>query len=1302
MTRVKLKDAVRELIADVDANAGYAADVLAYGKQFLGRLKELEETFAMETAQVGPALESRFVEDSSVCEQDVKVQRAFVMPQSVQVENPSSQVETMEKVCRTCKFTFAFPMSEGTYECPACGAVNGRPQAQGASYDHLKRATYQRLACDFHNAEISYQHVLLEHPEEHEAHWGLVLCRYGVEYVEDTRTGRLMPTVRSVRKKPMQADSDFLAACDYAPEEVRAQYEAEAAYIDDTMARIRELAETQQPYDVFICHKKTVPGSENLTPEYGKASEMAHHLEKQGYRVFFAPEAIKGELGADYEAAIYHALDTAKVMLMFCANADYVTSAWVRSEWTRFLEMTLERDGKRLVPLLYGDFTPAKLPREIRPYRLECVTMDSFTAASDILRLLEKCCGGRGKVEEKKPAPVKPAPAKPAPAKAASAKPAPAKPAPAKTTPAKSAPAKKAAPSIETLDRVLAEMDMYQVETVNRPAPVPVSTYAPESDFETAPVKGGCAITKYRGKGGNVSVPPTIDGQKVAEIGKEAFKGCPGLTGVTLPEGVQWIKNGAFSQCEKLANVTLPGSLKRIDCNAFSFCAALKSMTLPAGLTTLEHAAFSNSGLKSVKLPDRLKEVGGNPFNGCTQLTDIQLSTAHPCLEVRGGVLFDKKKKMLICYPAGLKDDHYSVPGDVEIIDVTAFKGCACLKDVTLPEGLRVIRGFAFEDCRGLRSMSIPDSVGTIDLYAFSNCTALTNVTLPEAASVSDQAFAWCTSLKPENIVRRPEAGAVMPAPAKTTPAKSASAKPAPAKSAPAKKAAPSIETLDRVLAEMDMYPVETANRPAPIPVSTYAPESDFETAPAEGGCSITKYRGKGGKVNVPPTIGGRKVVEIGSGAFVYCSSLTSIKLPESVTSIGDEAFMYCSLTSIKLPEGVTSIGNYAFDGCYSLTSISLPESIRKVGFNPFTECKKLRVISVPPTQKALSVVDGVLFSKDGKCLICYPCSLTATHYDVPLGVTSIGDGAFSDCSSLANITLPEGVTSIGDGAFSRCSSLASITLPESVTSIAPWAFSNCSSLTSVSLPEAANVDDEAFALCDSLKPENIVRRPKSGAEKPAQKPTPAPVQPAPDYVSEFETAPVPGGCAITGYRGNGGEVKIPPTIGGLQVVEIGNSAFSICRDLRSIVLPKGLTYIGDRAFSSCSGLTSITLPESVTSIGDWAFQDCSRLTSITLPKGVTSIGDWAFRNCSSLTSITLPEGVDVIRAYTFAGCTSLTSVTIPNGVKQIMPHAFSGCTALTRVVIPSSVKLFGLHAFEGCDRLPLVQKLRLKIEGAM
>ncbi|MBQ7849138.1 MAG: toll/interleukin-1 receptor domain-containing protein, partial [Clostridia bacterium] len=386
--------------------------------------------------------------------------------------------------CRRCCYVLEFAGHVSIVTCPFCEAVNERPRSRGGMLEALARATTQRLRCDFHNAVNSYQHVLLDCPDEHEALWGLALCRYGVEYVDDPRTGRRMPTVHSVRRKPMRLDPDYLAAIDCAPEEVRAQYEQEAQYIDDAMAKIIELSEKCPPYDVFLCHKTTKPDSEAYTEDYNRAFDLYHELTLQGYKVFFAPKEMAGvAAGSDYEAAIYHALDTAKVMLLICSDADYLTSAWVRSEWTRVLEMADEREDKRLVPLLYGDFTPAKLPRELRSYRLECVTMDRFTAARDILRLLEKCCEGRGKVEEKaetveeRPAPVQPKPEKPAPVP----------------------------------ENPVTEMKTAPVQSV--------STYAPETDFETEIVEGGCAITKYLGEGGELNVPPTIGGRKVVEIG---------------------------------------------------------------------------------------------------------------------------------------------------------------------------------------------------------------------------------------------------------------------------------------------------------------------------------------------------------------------------------------------------------------------------------------------------------------------------------------------------------------------------------------------------------------------------------------------------------------------------------------------------------------------------------------------------------------------------------------------------------------------------------------------------------------
>jgi hypothetical protein len=189
------------------------------------------------------------------------------------------------------------------------------------------------------------------------------------------------------------------------------------------------------------------------------------------------------------------------------------------------------------------------------------------------------------------------------------------------------------------------------------------------------------------------------------------------------------------------------------------------------------------------------------------------------------------------------------------------------------------------------------------------------------------------------------------------------------------------------------------------------------------------------------------------------CSSLTSITLPESLTSIGDYAFRGCSsLTGINIPEGVTSIGYWAFDGCSSLTSITLPESLTSIGDWAFYGCSSLTSITLP---ESLTSIGNDAFRN---------CS-SLTSINIPEGVTSIGYWAFRGCSSLTIITLPESLTSIGEGAFYGCSSLTSITLPESLTSIGNYAFSGCSSLTSITLPESlTSIGYDAFEGCSSLQ----------------------------------------------------------------------------------------------------------------------------------------------------------------------------------------------------------------------------------------
>ena len=210
----------------------------------------------------------------------------------------------------------------------------------------------------------------------------------------------------------------------------------------------------------------------------------------------------------------------------------------------------------------------------------------------------------------------------------------------------------------------------------------------------------------------------------------------------------------------------------------------------------------------------------------------------------------------------------------------------------------------------------------------------------------------------------------------------------------------------------------------------------------------------------------GNSVVSIGEVAFGGfengCTSLTSVYIPDGVTSIGNYAFYYCtSLTSVYIPDGVTSIESSAFYGCTSLTSVYIPEGVTSIGGGILGECTSLTSVYIP---------DGVTSIESSAFYGC--TSLTSVY--IPEGVTSIGEGAFLECTSLTSVHIPEGVTSIGDslgdGVFGECSSLTSVYIPRSVTSIGRNAFIGCSSLTSIDIPEGVTtIEDGTFNNCTSL-----------------------------------------------------------------------------------------------------------------------------------------------------------------------------------------------------------------------------------------
>ena len=289
-----------------------------------------------------------------------------------------------------------------------------------------------------------------------------------------------------------------------------------------------------------------------------------------------------------------------------------------------------------------------------------------------------------------------------------------------------------------------------------------------------------------------------------------------------------------------------------------------------------------------------------------------------------------------------------------------------------------------------------------------------------------------------------------------------------------------------------------------------------------------------------------RKGVEvIGNSAFLFCSSLTSINIPSSVTNIGDLAFHFCSsLISVNISNSVTTIGNSAFASCRSLTNINIPDSVTNIGNDAFYDCSSLISINIPNSVTNI----GKRAFKGCKSL---------TKINVSNGVTNIVNGAFEDCSSLTSINIPNNVTNIGNCAFFGCESLTSINIPNSVTNIGNCAFSDCKSLTNINIPNnVTNIGNCAFSDCKSLTSINI-----------------------PNSVTNIEDGAFWGCESLT-------SINIPDS-----VTNIRYGAFFACDSLTNINIPDSVTNIGKSAFWRCDNLPSKTKSDIINRFGEKVFE---------------------------------------------------------------------------------------------------------------
>ena len=373
------------------------------------------------------------------------------------------------------------------------------------------------------------------------------------------------------------------------------------------------------------------------------------------------------------------------------------------------------------------------------------------------------------------------------------------------------------------------------------------------------------------------------------------------------------------------------------------------------------------------------------------------------------------------------------------------------------------------------------------------------------------------------------------------------------------------------------------------------------------------------------------KVKSIGKAAFSYCKGLTAVKLPSTLTTIGDKAFYYCEASVNLSDTNVISIGDDAFSAC-ELTDNNFPSTLTTIGDGAFTSCSNLKEVDLSNTN-----ITSIGKSAFARCLnlrsVIWPSSVKTVEACTFLScgrlasvifegtVTSIGDGAFSGCDSLANIDIPEGLQDIGKNAFSSCRVLSSIHIPSSVTSIGEAAFAN-TPLTSIVVPAGVTeIKAETFSACY--------------------------------YLTNVE------------LQG--------------QITSIGAEAFKYCK-FTSIALPDSLTTIGNYAFSE-SSLTEITIPENVTKIGNNAFEN-SQITEISIPENVTTVGEYAFSRCEDLRTAVFSGKLTTIPYGAFQYSNNLQTVKLTENIDTIDTDAFTGCSGLESVYVPNISANIAYKAF--------------------
>lgn len=292
--------------------------------------------------------------------------------------------------CKMCGGQLEITEGISVCTCEYCGTEQTIPKLDSDKKTNMyDRANHFRRNNDFDKAMGMYEQILNEDNTDAEAYWSLVLCRYGIEYVEDPAIHKMIPTVNRAQYTSIYADENYKSAIEYADTLQKTVYEQEAKIIDEIQKGILSISEKEEPFDVFICYKETDDNGRR-TPDSVLANELYHQLTQEGFKVFFSRITLEDKLGQEYEPYIFAALNSSKVMVVLGTKPEYFNAVWVKNEWSRYLMLIKNGEKKILIPA-YKDMDPYDLPEEFSHLQAQDMTKLGFM--QDLIRAIKKIIG---------------------------------------------------------------------------------------------------------------------------------------------------------------------------------------------------------------------------------------------------------------------------------------------------------------------------------------------------------------------------------------------------------------------------------------------------------------------------------------------------------------------------------------------------------------------------------------------------------------------------------------------------------------------------------------------------------------------------------------------------------------------------------------------------------------------------------------------------------------------------------------------------------------------------------------------